>query len=53
MPGMPASTGETWLLGAAPKAVEAPENSFASDTTWACTSRPITTSQRPVAPSTR
>ena len=28
MPGMAASTSETWLLGSPPNAVEAPENSF-------------------------
>ncbi len=28
MPGMAASTSETWLLGSAPNSVEAPENSF-------------------------
>ncbi len=52
MPGMPASTGETWLLGAAPKPVEAPEKSLASEITWAWTSSPHTISQRPVLPST-
>ena len=45
MPGMAASTSETWLLGSPPNSVEAPENSFALEATWACTSRPITTSQ--------
>ena len=50
MPGMAASTSETWLLGSPPNAVEAPENSLALEATWACTSRPITTSQSPVAP---
>ena len=50
MPGMPASIGETWAFGAPPNAVDAPENSLASEVTWACTSRPTTTSQAPVAP---
>ena len=50
MPGMAASTSETWLLGSPPNSVEAPENSLALEATWACTSRPITTSQSPVAP---
>ena len=50
MPGMPASIGETWAFGAPPNAVDAPENSLASDTTWACTSSPTTTSHGPVAP---
>ncbi len=53
MPGMAASTSETWLLGSAPNAVEAPENSFDCDATWACTSKPMTTSQSPVAPAMR
>src|SRR5690606_37555948 len=51
MPGMAASTRLTWLLGSAPNAVDAPENSLALDVTWAWTSMPITTSQGPVAPS--
>ena len=51
MPGMPASTGETWVLAAAPKAVAAPLNSLASLTTWAWTSSPQTISQVPVLPS--
>jgi hypothetical protein len=35
MPGMAASTKETWLFGSPPNSVEAPENSFASLVTWA------------------
>ena len=50
MPGIAASTRLTLALGAAPNAVEAPENSFASDVTCACTSMPMMTSQSPVAP---
>ena len=50
MPGMAASTSETWLFGSPPNSVEAPENSFALEATCACTSMPITTSQSPVAP---
>src|SRR5689334_19280619 len=50
MPGIAASTSETWLFGSPPNAVEAPENSFDFDVTWAWTSMPITTSQSPVAP---
>ena len=50
MPGIAASTRLTLALGAEPKAVEAPENSFASDFTCACTSMPMITSQSPVAP---
>src|ERR1700716_4297777 len=50
MPGIAASTSETWLLGSPPNSVEAPENSFEFDVTWAWTSSPITTSQSPVWP---
>src|SRR5438477_7208659 len=51
MPGNAASTGDTWVLGSAPNAVAAPENSFALAVTWAWTSRPITISHFPVRPS--
>src|SRR5262249_38848247 len=51
MPGNAASTGETWVLGAAPNAVAAPEKSFASAVTWAWTSSPMTTSHAPLRPS--
>jgi hypothetical protein len=50
MPGIAASTSETWLFGSPPNSVEAPENSFDFEVTWACTSSPITTSQSPVWP---
>src|SRR5450759_4595065 len=50
MPGIAASTSETWLLGAPPNSAEAPENSFDFEVTWACTSMPMTTSQSPVEP---
>jgi hypothetical protein len=50
MPGMAASTRETWLFGSPPKAVEAPENSLAWLVTWAWISMPMTISQSPVAP---
>src|ERR1700686_3725435 len=50
MPGIAASTIETWLLGSPPNSVEAPENSFDFEVTWAWTSSPITISQSPVAP---
>ena len=50
MPGIAASTSETWLLGAPPNSVEAPENSFDLEVTCACTSMPMTTSQSPVEP---
>ena len=50
MPGMAASTKETWLLGSPPNLVEEPENNLASELTWAWSSMPMTTSQSPVAP---
>src|ERR1700731_4698709 len=53
MPGIAASTSETWLLGSPPNAVEAPENSFDFEATWACTSRPTMISQSPLAPEMR
>src|SRR5437667_20884 len=49
MPGIAASTRETWEFGALPNAVDAPENSLAFDVTCACTSMPMTTSQSPLA----
>src|SRR6185369_3112914 len=45
-----ASTSETCVFGSPPKAVDAPENSFDFEVTWAWTSMPMTTSQSPVAP---
>src|SRR4051794_23387995 len=53
MPGIAASTSDTCEFGAPPNSVEAPENSFALEETWACTSMPMTTSQSPVAPRIR
>src|SRR5690242_18240269 len=50
MPGIAASTSDTWLFGAPPNSVDAPENSFDRDETCACTSIPTTTSQSPVVP---
>src|ERR1700738_3130254 len=50
MPGIAASTSETWLLGSPPNSVDAPENSLEFEVTWAWTSSPITISQSPVAP---
>ena len=50
MPGIAASTSETWVFGSPPNSVEAPENSFEFEVTWAWTSSPITISQSPVAP---
>src|SRR5260370_27871661 len=50
MRGIGASTSERWLFGSPPNSVEAPENSFELEVTWAWTSSPITISQSPVAP---
>ena len=50
MPGIAASTSDTWLFGSPPNSVDAPENSFEFEVTWAWTSMPITTSQSPVSP---
>src|ERR1019366_9585967 len=50
MPGIAASTSETWLFGSPPNSVEAPENNLDFEMTWAWTSRPITISQSPVVP---
>src|SRR3954469_7697708 len=50
MPGIAASTSDTWVLGSAPNTVGAPENSLASEITWAWTSSPSTTSHSPVSP---
>src|SRR4029077_16765845 len=47
---MAASTSETCELGSPPKAVEAPENSFDCEVTWAWISMPMTTCQSPLAP---
>ena len=50
MPGMAASTSDTCELGSPPNAVEAPENNFDCEVTWAWISMPMTTSQSPVTP---
>src|SRR6187549_2333227 len=50
MPGIAASTSDTCEFGSPPNSVEAPENSFDFEVTWAWTSIPITTSQPPSAP---
>src|SRR5262249_38728403 len=52
MPGIAASTSETWLLGSPPNSVDAPENSFALEVTCAWTSMPTMISHSPVAPFT-
>jgi hypothetical protein len=45
IPGIAASTRETWLFGSDPNAVEELLNNLEFDFTWACISRPITVSQ--------
>jgi hypothetical protein len=44
-PGRAMSMAQAWALGAAPKAVAAPENIFDCVRSWAWVSRPMTTSQ--------
>ena len=48
-PGRPRQTGQTWLLGSAPKAVAQPQNILVlvPSSTWV--SRPITGSYRSIA----
>ena len=53
MPGKPASTRLTCVLGSAPKPTAAALNSLERLATWACTSSPSTTSHAPVRPSMR
>jgi hypothetical protein len=43
-PGRARSTAQAWVLGAAPKAVDAPEKIFEAVASCACVSMPITTS---------
>ncbi len=50
IPGIAASTKETFEFGSIPNSVEAPEKSLAFEATWAWTSRPITSSQSAFAP---
>src|SRR5579859_308071 len=44
-PGRAMSTALAWVLGAAPKAVDAPENIFERVESCTCVSRPMTISQ--------
>ena len=53
MPGIAASTSETWLLGSAPKAVGAVEKSLACEIAWAWTSSPTAISHAPLRPAIR
>ena len=41
-PGNPMHTGQTWVLGSAPKAVGHPQNILVAVHSSTCTSRPIT-----------
>src|SRR5262245_11041143 len=50
IPGIAASTSETFEFGGRPNSVEAPEKSLASDVTCAGTSMPMMTSQSAMAP---
>src|SRR5947209_676864 len=50
MPGIAASTSDTCEFGSPPNAVDAPENNFDCEVTWAWISIPTTTSQSPVPP---
>jgi hypothetical protein len=43
-PGKARSTAQAWVLGSAPKAVEAPEKIFETVANCACVSMPMTTS---------
>jgi len=43
-PGRARSTAQAWVLGAAPNAVELPQKILLCVESWACVSRPITTS---------
>src|SRR3954469_18610597 len=45
-PGSPRHTGQTWVLGSAPKPVGQPQNIFVFVPSSTCTSRPITGSKR-------
>ena len=51
-PGRPRQTGQTWVLGSAPKAVGQPQNIFDAVPSSTCVSSPITGSYRPVTSST-
>ena len=44
VPGSARSTADAWVLGSAPKAVEAPLKIFDRVESWACVSKPMTTS---------
>src|SRR3982751_2429608 len=46
-PGRPRHTGQTWVFGGAPNAVEQPQKIFVLVRSWAWTSSPMTGSQSP------
>src|SRR4051812_16441734 len=50
-PGSPRQTGQTWVLGAAPKTVEQPQNIFVTVLSSTCTSSPSTGSKAATASS--
>ena len=50
MPGIAASTKDTFLLASEPKEADAPENNFDLLEICACISSPITISHIPVSP---
>src|SRR5436189_5061467 len=51
LPGRPRHTGQTWVLGSAPKAVGQPQNIFVRVPSSTCVSNPITGSYRVIASS--
>src|SRR6266581_1402679 len=48
-PGSPRQTGQTFVLGGAPKLVGQPQKIFVRVASWTCTSKPITGSYRAIA----
>src|SRR5215212_11772087 len=50
-PGRPRQTGQVWVLGSAPKAVEQPQNILDAVLSSTCTSRPSTGSNEATAAS--
>ena len=51
LPGRPRQTGQTWVLGSAPKAVGQPQNILVRVPSSTCVSSPITGSYRLMASS--
>jgi hypothetical protein len=50
-PGRPRQTGQTWVLGSAPKSVGQPQNILVLVPSSTCVSRPMTGSKRATASS--